>query len=245
MPPDHPENYNKIQYEYMVLATMQNYAKVPLNHAIVADEFGAADNFNDRVLQYGQRVIVMCPMGNLQSPIILSCLRNTPKTTDSALGLHWRRRFNKVEQIIDKDFNYMVKSDSGPNLKINTNKIVLDDGSGDNITIDKDNKIITINCKDFTAKISGNASIEVGGSATVKAESADVTVSGKCTVKAGSLDATVDGEAKVKAGGDVNIDGSTIKLNGSIGKVLTDMTQPRCYITGIPFIGSTKVKAGG
>jgi hypothetical protein len=54
-----------------------------------------------------------------------------------------------------------------------------------------------------------------------------------------------DKEAKVEAGGDIEVKGKQIKLNGSMGNVLTSMSDPiLCPITGLPAKGVPTVKAG-
>jgi hypothetical protein len=212
-PPGVPQNVNGYQYEYYVLAVGDNYAQVPLHHVLVSDEFGAFDEFNDRVLEKNQKVLVAV-LRDYSMPVIVGAIRNSRTITSAALGHHWTRRFNKVNTSIDKDSNWSVKSDSGPSAQVNTDSVVLDDSSGEKIVLDRVNKIMTIEANRWTVIVNGDASIKAQGNVTVE------------------------------AGGNADVKAENVTLAGEDGGVLTTATQPTCYVTGIPFKGSGKVKAG-
>lgn len=228
--PADKENASKYQYEYQVLVTGDDYASLPVR-CIRQDTFGSGDDFEDLVLAVATKVMVKFPRGDRSLGIIVSGTRNYAAPMDPALGRHWRRRFNKLVQMIDKDGNYSVVSDSGPNLHINTDKIVIDDSAGQRVTFDKTSKTLTIECNTMAIKVSGDATIDVKGKLTA-------SVGGDMTAKVG-------GKAKIDAGGDCDVTAANITLNGKAGKVLTTLTDPVVdTIFGEPTEGVDTVKSG-
>jgi hypothetical protein len=242
-PPGHSSNLNKFQYEYMVLVTGDGYAQIPLSHVLKSDEFGSADEFDDATLKEGQKVLVMC-MKDYSQAMIVGAIRNTRRIMDASLGHHALRRFNGVEQMIDKLKNWSVKSDQGPNINVKTDSIILDDSTGESITLDKANKIITVQANAWKMVVQGACDIQVLGDATLQANSLTATVTGKTSLKTGSAEVNADGDVKVNAKGKAQVNGSEIDLNGADGAVVTTMTHPVDFVTGIPIMGSSKVKAG-
>jgi hypothetical protein len=166
-PPGDPANANKYQYEYLVLVSMENYAQIPIHHVTVSEEFGSDDDFNDRTFKVGQKVYLQAPMGDWTAAVIVGAVRNSERKTDDLLGHHWRRRFNKIEQIIDKDYGWTLKSDSGPSMKLNPKFIIIDSSVGDKITLDVENKTLTVDSNDLIINVTKNATINVEGDSTI------------------------------------------------------------------------------
>jgi len=220
-PPTDIRNVGKTQYEYQVVVTGDGYASIPCR-CIRKDEFGSRDDFDDMIMQVSDKVMVKFPRGDRSLGVITESTRNYVVPQNPSLGRHWRRRFNKVVQYIDQNFNYSVTSDAGPNLQINTSTIILDDASGESITIDKTAKTITINANTFTVNVQGNATFQISGDADVKAANANVNASGN-----------------------VVIQGGMIQLNGDSGQVLTTVTMDVIdSIYGEPSVGVPTVVAG-
>ncbi len=228
--PTDKENASKYQYEYQVLVTGDDYSSLPVR-CIRQDEFGSGDDFNDLVLAVATKVLVQFPRGDRSLGIIVSATRNYAAPMDPGLGRHWRRRFNKLVQMIDKDGNYSIESDSGPNLHVKVDKIIIDDSAGQKVTFDKASKTLTIECNELKVNVVGNATVDVKGNLTA-------SVGGDITAKAG-------GKAKIEAGGDCDVKAKKITLNGQAGEVLTTMTDPVVdTIFGTPTMGVKTVKSG-
>jgi len=242
-PPGSPQNLNKYQYEYMVLATGDGYAQVPLHHALKADDYGAPDEFSDEVLEAGQKVLVAC-LRDFSMPFILSAVRNSRKPTDAALGHHSRRRFNAIEVLVDKDKNYSVRSDSGPNVHVKTSSVILDDSAGERITLDRVAKVLTIESNELSVIVKGNASVQVTGNVKLSAAQVDADVKGDCTVKAAKLKADISGSAEISAGSKATVKAPLVDIGKGLAPVVTTLTHPVDYVTGIPIQGVPTVKAG-
>jgi len=236
-------NMSKYQYEYIVLITCDLYSQMPVR-CIALDPFGSFNAFQDTIFDVGHRVFVALPNGDRTLGVIIGGSRFYGVATDPALGLHLSRRFNEVTESFTKAGAYTIVSDDGPNFALKKTSITLDDASGEKIILDKVNKKITIECKDWSVEVKGTCVINVAGKATVSAAEADVNIKGKANVIAGDARVQASGAVDVKAGGNVSIDGSLVKMNGGDGGVLTTVSQPRCYVTGVPFVGSGTVKAG-
>lgn len=229
-PPNHPNSKSKYQYEYQVLITGDDYAQLPVR-AIRNDSYGMGDDHEDQILEKNANVFVLFPRGEASMGIILGGGRFFGKAQDPALGKYYLRRFNKIEVGIDKDYNYMVKSDSGPKLQLKTDKILLDDSVGESITLDKAAKTLTIEANKWIVNIKGDANITVDGNLTA-------TVSSDATIKAKNVNVTADISAKVKA--------NTISLNGDTSPITTEESHQNVIdlITGVPCIGVQTVKSG-
>lgn len=244
--PNHPKNKSKYQYEYEVLITGDDYAQLPMR-AIRNDEFGGLDDYSDEILSVGANVFVLFPRGDASIGIITGGGRFYPKAQDPALGKYYLKRFNKIEASIDKDYNYMVKSDSGPFLQVKTNKVVLDDSVGESVVLDKDKKTLFIDANKWVVHIKGDANITVDGNLTA-------TVAKSATVKAKDVSVTADASAKIKckdltaeASGNANIKASSISLNGQGSSITTEQSHQNVIdlITGVPCVGVPTVKSGG
>lgn len=229
--PTDVENSSKYQYEYQVVITGDDYSSIPVR-CIRKDTYGSRDDFEDVVLEVATKVMVRFPRGDRSVGIIESGTRAYPSPQDASLGRHWRNRFNKLVRMIDKDGNYSITSDSGPNLHVKTDKIILDDSAGQKVTLDKASKTLTIECNELKVSVVGNATVDVKGNLSA-------TVGGDVKVKA-------TGKASVEAGGDCDVKAKKITLNGQEGEVLTTMTDPVVdTIFGTPTMGVKNVKAGG
>ncbi|NBO99756.1 MAG: hypothetical protein EBU90_06470 [Proteobacteria bacterium] len=229
LPPDNTNNFYKYQYVYKVKISMNGFSQVPVN-CVLSEKYGSKNNFDDHVLELGARVLVVFLNYDTTLGVIIGAVRLYDSPTDVALGQHYKKRFNRIEEFISKDNNYSLTSLSGPNFHLNTDSIVLDDASQDKITIDKTNKKITIECQTWNVEVKGNATINVGGNATVSANNVNVTASGN---------------TNLNSSGTTNVTASNINLNGSSGAVMTDTLNPVVdLITGVPSIGVKNVKSG-
>jgi phage gp45-like len=256
--PQDKDNASKYQYEYEVIITVDDYAQMPVR-CIREDKYGTRDDFEDVVLEAGSKAMVMFPRGDRSLGVIMHSTRSYVVPQDPGLGRHWRNRFNKIVRYIDKNGNYSVTSDQGPNLHVKTNAIVLDDSVGEQIILDKDKKTIFINCKDFTIDVKGNVSMAVAqnstvsikGNSSLKVEgNATVDVTGDCSVTAKNLNASIKQSAKVKckeleatATGNAKIKAAKITLNGESSGITTANGHQNVvdFITGVPVIPSKTV----
>jgi hypothetical protein len=219
-PPGNPLNRNGYQHEYAVLALCDNFTQIPLQNVLRADTYGAVDEYSDAVLEVSQKVLVVA-CKDMSQVFIVGAVRNSGVST-AGLGHFFRHRYNHVTTLIDDAENWSVTSDAGPNVQINRDSIVIDDGAGDNITLDVTNKILTVNANSLTIVVNGDASVEVSG----------------------DLSARVGGDASVDVSGTAALTGDTITLNGSTGNILTTETWPVDPVSGIPTVGTPVVQAG-
>lgn len=165
-PPGHPMNLCGAQYAYLVVCRGDVFATTPYVAPRI-DSSGSIDNFEDELLQLGQKVLVSFLYDNSTYPVIIGALRSAKKATDKSLGWHYKKRFNNIEQYIVKK-EWHVKSDDGPNMFVAPDKIMLDNSTGESILLDKKNKIMTIKANTFKVVVEGNANIEVKGNSTIK-----------------------------------------------------------------------------
>lgn len=227
--PTDKENASKYQTEYQVLVTGEGYASIPCR-CITAETIGSGDDFDDTIFKVATKVMVQFPRGDASLGVITGCTRAYAAPQDPGLGRHWRKRFNKLVQFIDKDGNYSIVSDAGPNLHINTDKIIIDDSAGQKITFDKASKTLTIECNTMNIKVAGDATVSVTGNLTASCK---------------DLSAKAGGKASIEAGGDCDVKAANITLNGKSGKVLTTETDPVVdTIFGTPTMGVDTVKSG-
>lgn len=125
--------------------------------------------------------------------------------------------------------------------------ILLQDAGGNLIKLDYKNNQLTIHsvgatnlstAANKTETVGGNLTITVTGNCNVTCTEASVTSSGKTSVTAGA-------DCEITSSGNTIVTASQVHLNGSSGKVQTTETDPLVdYITGVPTMGSTTVKAG-
>lgn len=263
-PPNHPKNKSKYQYEYAILITGDDYSQLPCQ-AIKNDTSGMIDDYEDEILTQNTNVFVLFPRGDLSMGVIVGGGRFFKSAQDVAKGKYYLKRFNKIEIGIDKDFNYMVKSDSGPFAQVHTNKVELNDSVGESIKLDKDKKVLYINAnnidiviktdKDSFANITveGNLNAKVSKTATVQADVMTAKVNKTLTANAKDVSITASSSAKVKckelnaeASGNAKIKAGSISLNGEASPITTEQSHLNVIdlITGVPVNGVKTVKSG-
>lgn len=240
------ENINKNQVEYRVDVYMQNMNPIDV-HCTRLDYLAGTNNYEDVILTESARVYVQMIEPFKNNGTIIGGPRITDKLslepTDKS-KMCFKKRFNQITESITTQSMYVVgfqetdKDDDystyGPHMKLNAANITMQaDSSGDNaIVIDRDNKKISINTDKWEVTVNGDSTINASGNCTIN-------VTGSCDLTAATLTAKIKGTA--------DIDASTITLNGATGiagNVITTLTQPTCFVTGIPFVGSLTVKAG-
>lgn len=229
-PPNNKNNFYGYQYVYRVKITLDSYSQIPVN-CILSEKYGSVNNFDDHILELNSRVLVTFINNDTTLGVIIGAVRLHGSQTDPLLGRHYKKRFNNIEEFISKDNNYSLKSLIGKtNIQLNTNSIILDDASGDKITIDKDNKKITLECETWNVEVKGKATINVSGSASVTA---------------GSINIKSNGTTNLNSSGPVTVTAPMVNINGSSGAVMTDTLNPVVdLITGVPSIGVKNVRSG-
>jgi len=253
-PPGDKRNSNKSQYEYEVILTGELYSQMYVR-CIKLDLFGGAQfHADDVILDEGYRVFLMFPRGDSQMGVILGGSRQV-ETPQKEEGEGPRRliRFNELEQEINTDGDYSIKvkkteeDEPDAEFTISNKTIILDthpEEEACSVVMDRETQHITIKTKDITLELTGKKSITVKGDVDITTEgSVNITAKKDCKVQAKSVEIEAD-TAKVTAKQKASIEAQTIELAGAEGQVLTTATQPACYVTGAPFVGSTKVKAG-
>lgn len=262
-PPQAQENYNKIQHEYLVVCRGYNYSAKLFDHAIYKNEFGNADDYEDKTLLPGEKVIVFCPIDTPNSPIIIGTLRSTNVPTD--VNYRWFRRVNSIEEYIDIKGNWAMtvnmpskvtnpKTGSisskpsaiteRPHMHMKKDEIVIDDSNGQSIKFDRPTQTLTINANNINIIVMKNANITVQEKCTIKAKNADVNVEKKCNINAEEVKVTAKQKCSVIAKQECNIKSTAIKMNGEEGMVVTTATWPVDLVTGVPIQGNPTVKAG-
>lgn len=239
--PDDPQNSSGYQFVYQVLITMDNYAQVPVQ-CIKLDAFGSYLNYDDAKLAIGYRVFVMFPRGDRSMGVIMGGSRLFPDPQLTSDGYYQRTRFNEFMVGIDKAGTWSATSDAGPLASISKTQVILDDSVGDNITLDKENKILTINANALTINVVGDANINVQGnlSATVKG---DMTASaeGKATISSqGDMSASTEGNLDAKAAIKATITAPIVVFNQQGSGIVTANGTYNVvdFITGVPVIPS-------
>lgn len=270
-PPNHEQNVSKYQYEYAVMVSMQDYAQIRINNAVISDPLGQIDDYDYAVLDVGCKVLVAFVNKNRTAAVILGGLRNYAKPILPDMGVHWTRRFNRIEMGIDQTNSWFIKSDHGPHARVEPNQIKFDDSQGQSIVIDKPSKTITISSENWTVNIRKNATINVGDNANISVKgdctlsveknanvtvkqnltasvekNATINVKENVTARCKQLDAKVDTNAKVKAGSKVEVKGREIVLNEGISPITTELSHMGVVdlITGVPVVGVKTIKAG-
>jgi hypothetical protein len=252
IPPNSKESLTKYQYEYDVYLTIDNYAQQTYRCTVMDGWFGSPIDYADHVLDQDYRVLVMFAQGLPHIGVIMGGSRKAeikPKVTD---GPSFLQHLRQTETEITPDGTYAVRTldgETGPvasEILLTPDDITLtaDKVTGLNeIKIDNANDAVTIKCGDLKITVRGDNTVTIAGDATLKV-AGDVNLTcGNANVKAKKLKADVL-TAEIKASQSVKIDAMQISLAGDEGMVLTTMTQPTCYVTGAPFVGSSKVKAG-
>lgn len=259
-PPSSSDNSSKYQYEYLVDIKAARYGTVPSKCIRVDPTGGHLFNYDDIILSVGATVFVAFPNGVTTIGIILGGTRKVASAQKEEEEGTPRRhqRFNEIEQIINPAGDYILRHSSvniskGPNFNLNRDIIKIDDGGffgqgvgSQSIEFDRLGRTVTVNAGTLTIEVKKGATLNVIGDVTIDCFNA--TVNAKADVKVSGLNITL--ESKTKAVLDAKLEASIkaqiIKLNGDgvPGQVITTLTQPTCYVTGIPFQGSKTVLAG-
>lgn len=254
IPPNSAKSQTKYQYEYQVSLTLDGYIQQQYR-CITSDGYlGAVYDFEDRVLDVNSRILVMFPNGIPTLGVIIGALRRAkiaPKMEGS--GPRYLKHFRNTEQEITSNGELYLRTlsqDTGPtaseislsreNLKLTSNK----DNSNNYINLDDASNKITIKAYNLEITVEKDKTVTIGGDAKIKASGNIVIECADATIKAKKLNANISGSAEIKVSNNATIDAKKISLAGQEGQVLTTATQPTCYVTGLPFKGSSKIFAG-
>lgn len=250
--PENKQNKSGYQYEYEVSLIGHLYSTIPVR-AIVMDGFPHLYNSEEVVLDKGSKVFVMFPKNDPAFGVIIGGSRSRPEPMKTTKRSVYRNRINETEYEVGDEGELSLrlrdKADGpiGAELELTKQKVTLymDKEAADNgIEINKLTKKITIKTGEWEVATERDATIKIGGDAKITVSGKAELNAGDVTVKSKSLKATVAGNAEVTVSGKLKAKAQFLELNGEVGGVLTTETQPACYVTGIPFIGSTTVKAG-
>lgn len=125
-PPNHAMNSSKLQYEYRALITCDDYSQIPVK-VVRIDPYGSYHNYEDAVLAKGYRVFVQFPRGDRSMGVIMGGSRFNATATDSNAGIIYEHRFNEIIETNDFKGAWMMRSTSGPFIKLEKTKISITD----------------------------------------------------------------------------------------------------------------------
>jgi hypothetical protein len=125
-PPNHQMNASKLQYEYRALITIDGQAQLPVK-CIKLDPYGSIHNYEDSVLTKGCRVFVQFPRGDKSLGVIMGGSRFNNTGTDSKAGIIYEHRFNEIIETNDFKGSWMLRSTSGPFIKLEKTRISITD----------------------------------------------------------------------------------------------------------------------
>ncbi len=251
-PPDHEQNKSKFQYEYQVIMTGAGYSTIPVR-AIVMDRLTHVNNSEDVILDINSRVFLEFPMNDSTVAVIIGGSRSRPEVQPTSTRAVYRNRINETEYEVGDEGELSLRlrdqpdGPIGPELELTKELITIygDKEAADNgILIDRTNKKITIKTGDWEVTTEKKGTITIGGDANIVVKGKANIEAGDTTLKTKKLTAKIDGNAEITVSGKLTAKAQFIELNGNEGMVLTTATQPACYVTGVPFKGSLKVKAG-
>ena len=265
-PPGHDQNDTQgYQYVYEVAVFTEMFAYLPVR-CVRLDPIGGLFNYDDLILTVGQQVFLGFPFEDSSKGVILGSSRQEEESQEEEGLIRWKRRLNEIDNSISSEGVWKLGHVSitpplntkfyGPSVIIDKDTLLIDDGgvNGDQVSpqsieIDARNRTIKINSGEWTLQAESGVTINVSaGDVNVSCLNASVDAKQQATVKAGTnVSVEAGGNAKVTAGGNASIEGSQVFLNSKglpLDGVITTKTQPTCYVTGIPFKGSTTVLAG-
>ena len=124
--PDHKMNVSKLQYEYRVLITGDDYSQIPVK-CVRMDPYGSYHNYEDAVLAKGYRVFVQFPRGDRSMGLIIGGSRFNAKRTDPKTGIIYEHRFNEIVETHDFKGAWTLKSVDGPFIKLEKTKVTVSD----------------------------------------------------------------------------------------------------------------------
>ena len=235
------------QYQYQVLVNGDQWSAFRAM-CVRMDQSAGRDYTEESILSSGLRVFVMFPCGSKSLGIILGCARQYLTPQDPGRGKYWARRFNLITETIEKDNTWQLKHDLGPFIKVEGRKVTVSDSYGNEVIVNAGTPAgggsVDVNAGALNVTVKGDITVNATGDVNVKASNATVTAQ-NVEVKATSVKATVAGDVSLTATGNVDVKATSVNLNQVLGgEVLTTLSQPTCYVTGIPFVGVPTVKAG-
>jgi phage gp45-like len=257
--PNNKKNTSKYQYEYIVNVKGDRYAIVPVRCMMMDSSGGGLYNYGETILTVGAMVFVTFPGGDTSVGVIIGAARKFQEKQEiSEKGSRFKKRFNEIDNIIDTKGKWSVGHTSvavptGPKVELDRDSIKINDGGmlgtgidAQSVEIDRKSKKITIKAGEWTLDVSKNATINIIGNAKISCLNATIDAKMNVKVSATNAEVTAKNKVTVDAKREVSVKARTIKLNADTmpGDVLTSLTQPSCYVTGIPFVGSQTVKAG-
>ena len=266
-PPSHELNpTGGYQYVYEVAIVTDLVAYLPVK-CVKMDSIGGLYNYDDIILSTGQQVYVGFPFkGDTSLGIILGSSRQEETNQDEEGPIRWKKRLNQINESVSFEGVWKIGHVSepiptqtflGPNITLDKDVLLIDDGgvdgSGNNsqsVEVDARNRTIKINSGEWTLQAESGVTINVSaGDVNVSCLNAKVEAKQSVNVKASAGPVSVESgsNVSVKANGQASIEATQVLLNSKglpLDGVLTTKTQPTCYVTGIPFRGSTKVLAG-
>lgn len=251
-PPDHQQNLSKYQYEYQVLMIGDLYSTVPIR-AIYMDSFPHVYGSEERILDKGSKVFIQFPRNMSSVGVIVGGSRSRPEAMATSSRAVLRNRINETEYEVGEDGELTLRLRNlpdgpiGPEIEMTKDAISIYADkllSNNGIVIDRTAKKISILTGDWSVTTTGDATLTIAGDASINVKGAANVNASEVSVKTKKLSATVLGNAEVTVSGKLTAKAQFIELNGSTGGVLTTESQPTCYVTGVPFMGSLTVKAG-
>lgn len=251
-PPDHQQNLSKYQYEYQIRMIGDLYSTVPVR-AIYMDGFPHVYGSEERILDKGSKVFIQFPRNMSSVGVIVGGSRSRPEAMTTSSRAVLRNRINETEYEVGEGGELTLRLRNQPDgpigpeiemtkdsVNIYADKFLSDNG----ILIDRLQKKLTILTGDWAVTTTGDATLTIAGDATINVKGKASVNAGEVDVKTKKLSATVLGNAEVTVSGKLTAKAQFMEFNGSVGGVLTTETQPACYVTGVPFMGSLTVKAG-
>jgi len=254
---------SEYQYIYEVVVATEQYAYLPVRCTRMDPVGGGQFNYDDIIFTVGQGVFVGFPFNDTSRGVIIGGRREHADAQAIDGAIRWMRRFNEINQSISNNGIWKLQHISatytnGPSMILNQDQILFNDGGptgqpGDDlaqsIEIDARNNTITVNSGEWTLNSRQGVTINVtAGDVNVNCINSSLTARQAVNVKAETGDVNVEGlNANVTAQIRAKVDAKQILLNSNgnpLEGVMTTLTQPTCYVTGIPFRGSTTVKAG-
>ena len=238
---------NGYQYQYQVLINGEHWSTFRAI-CVRMDQAAGRDYTEESILSTGLRVFVMFPCGSKSLGIILGCSRQYLAPQDPSRGKYWARRFNLITETIEKDKTWQLKHDLGPFVKVEGQIVTVSDSYCNEVIIKAGTPLgggsVDINAGALNVTVKGDVTLNATGDIKVTASNATVTAQ-NVELKATSVKATVAGDVSLTATGNVDVKATAVNLNQILGgQVITTMSQPTCYVTGIPFVGVPTVKAG-
>jgi len=262
--PEHESNESAgYQYIYEVVVATDKFSYLPVRCVKMDAMAGGVFNYEDIILGVGQQVFIAFPFSDTSRGVILGGSREEAESQfiDEGSGIRWKMRFNEIDQSISYKgvwtLGHVSKNKTkGPSYYLDDKSILIDDGgvSGDGsesqfIKLDAENNKIEISSGEWTVTVAKGATLNVDGDVNLTCDNAVVDAKSSVSVKTKAADVSIESgvNINIKAKGVANVEATQIRHNSNgvpLDGVLTMTTQPTCYVTGIPFKGSTTVLAG-